>query len=85
VVSQTWNNVSPRFVIDQRIGADTMVYASVTRGYQAGGFNSLQVNGRYEPEDGDELRDRCQGPAAQRGPELQRGAVPLPASTTFSR
>jgi iron complex outermembrane recepter protein len=50
VVSSSWNNVSPRLVIDQKIGADTMVYASVTRGYQAGGFNSLQVNGRYEPE-----------------------------------
>ena len=50
VVRSSWNNASPRLVVDRRLGADTLVYGSVTRGYQAGGFNSLQVNGRYDPE-----------------------------------
>jgi len=48
--SKSWNNLSPRIVLDQHLDADTMVYGSVTRGYQAGGFNSLAVNGDYTPE-----------------------------------
>ncbi len=49
-VRKSWNNVSPRVVLDQHLDANTMVYASVTRGYQAGGFNALAVNGDYAPE-----------------------------------
>jgi len=49
-VRKSWNNLSPRIVLDQHLDADTMVYASVTRGYQAGGFNALAVNGDYAPE-----------------------------------
>ncbi|WP_395700438.1 TonB-dependent receptor [Aquabacterium sp.] len=49
-VQKSWRNVSPRVVLDHRVAADTMVYGSVTRGYQAGGFNALQVNGDYAPE-----------------------------------
>jgi iron complex outermembrane receptor protein len=37
-------------VLDHHLDADTMVYGSVTRGYQAGGFNALAVNGEYAPE-----------------------------------
>jgi len=50
VVQKSWRNLSPRLVLDHRFGADTMVYGSVTRGYQAGGFNALAVNGDYGPE-----------------------------------
>ena len=49
-VQKSWSNVSPRVVLDHRITPDTMVYGSVTRGYQAGGFNALAVNGDYAPE-----------------------------------
>jgi len=49
-VSRKWNDVSPRLVIDHRYSADLMSYASITRGYQAGGFNTLQVNSAYQPE-----------------------------------
>jgi len=49
-VSKSWNNLSPRVVLDQHLDADNMVYGSVTRGYQAGGFNALAVNGDYAPE-----------------------------------
>ncbi len=47
---KSWNNASPRLVLDHHLDADTMMYASVTRGYQAGGFNALAVNGDYAPE-----------------------------------
>ena len=51
--SKTWHNTSPRLVLDHQLTPDTMVYGSVTRGYQAGGFNSVstQANGgRFDPE-----------------------------------
>ncbi|MCK9688222.1 TonB-dependent receptor [Scleromatobacter humisilvae] len=51
--SKTWHNTSPRLVIDHQLTPDTMVYGSVTRGYQAGGFNSVSTqanNGRFDPE-----------------------------------
>ena len=51
--SKTWHNTSPRLVIDHQITPDTMLYGSVTRGYQAGGFNSVSTDvngGRFDPE-----------------------------------
>ncbi|HJV67995.1 TonB-dependent receptor [Ideonella sp.] len=51
--SKSWNNVSPRLVLDHKLDQDTMVFASVTRGYQAGGFNSVSTDvngGAFEPE-----------------------------------
>jgi iron complex outermembrane receptor protein len=51
--SKTWHNTSPRLVLDHQLSPDTLVYGSVTRGYQAGGFNSVstQANGgRFDPE-----------------------------------
>jgi iron complex outermembrane receptor protein len=51
--SKTWHNTSPRLVLDHQLTADTMVYGSVTRGYQAGGFNSVSTSangGRFDPE-----------------------------------
>jgi iron complex outermembrane receptor protein len=51
--SKTWTNTSPRLVLDHHFSSDTMAYASVTRGYQAGGFNavSTDVNGGFfDPE-----------------------------------
>jgi iron complex outermembrane receptor protein len=47
---KSWNNASPRLVLDHHLSPDAMVYASVTRGYQSGGFNALQVGGAYSPE-----------------------------------
>jgi iron complex outermembrane receptor protein len=39
--TRTWSNVSPRLVLDYSPNTDQLLYASVTRGYKAGGFNSL--------------------------------------------
>ncbi|WP_374562214.1 TonB-dependent receptor [Ideonella sp.] len=49
----SWTNVSPRLVIDHHFDKDTMVFGSVTRGYQAGGFNSVSTDvngGNFDPE-----------------------------------
>ncbi len=51
--SKTWHNTSPRLVIDHQLTPDTMVFGSITRGYQAGGFNSVSTDangGRFDPE-----------------------------------
>ena len=46
----TWNDVSPRAVLDVHFTPDTMGYLSATKGYKAGGYNSVQVGSRFEPE-----------------------------------
>ncbi len=50
--SASWNNTSPRLVIDHKLNRDTMLFASVTRGYQAGGFNAIYKEGvsTFSPE-----------------------------------
>ncbi|MDY0747995.1 TonB-dependent receptor [Paucibacter sp. R3-3] len=50
--SAAWNNTSPRLVIDHHLNKDTMVFGSVTRGYQAGGFNAIYKEGisTFSPE-----------------------------------
>ncbi|HXA46865.1 MAG TPA: TonB-dependent receptor [Burkholderiaceae bacterium] len=37
--SKTWSDFSPRLVLDHKYDSDTMVFASLAQGYQAGGFN----------------------------------------------
>ncbi|XHS78293.1 TonB-dependent receptor [Burkholderiaceae bacterium UC74_6] len=50
--SASWNNTSPRLVLDHHIDKETMVFGSVTRGYQAGGFNAIYKSGisTFSPE-----------------------------------
>ncbi len=45
-----WSDLSPRVVLDYRFNPETMGYASVTKGYKAGGYNSVQVGSVFEPE-----------------------------------
>jgi len=47
----TWNNFSPRVVLDYKLTPDMMLYGSVTKGYKAGGYNSVQIGSTFEPED----------------------------------
>ena len=49
-VSDSWNNFSPRVVFDHHLTPDDMVYASWSKGYQAGGFDAVNVNGHYDEE-----------------------------------
>ena len=47
----TWNNFSPRVVLDYKLTPDMMLYGSVTKGYKAGGYNSVQIGSNFAPED----------------------------------
>ncbi|MEI2433322.1 TonB-dependent receptor [Lysobacter yananisis] len=49
--SNSWSDLSPRFVVDYHISDETMVFASLAKGYKAGGFNSLQIGSSFENED----------------------------------
>ncbi|MGV7211076.1 TonB-dependent receptor [Oxalobacteraceae bacterium A2-2] len=48
--SNSWNNFSPRVVLDHHLAADHMVYGSWSKGYQAGGYDAVGVNGHYDEE-----------------------------------
>ncbi|MBV8156491.1 MAG: TonB-dependent receptor, partial [Dyella sp.] len=48
--SNTWNNLSPRVVGSYKFTPDMMGYVSVTKGYKAGGYNSVQVGSKFAPE-----------------------------------
>ncbi|MEG3789917.1 TonB-dependent receptor [Lysobacter sp. CCNWLW3] len=48
---RSWSDVSPRFVADYHFNDNTMGYASLAKGYKAGGFNSLQIGSRFDNED----------------------------------
>lgn len=46
----TWNDISPRVVVDYKFTPDVMVYGSVAKGYKAGGYNSVQIGSHFAPE-----------------------------------
>lgn len=46
----TFNDVSPRFVVQYDVQPDVHLFASASRGYKAGGFNSVQINSFFAPE-----------------------------------
>lgn len=50
-VKKSWTDVSPRLVLDYHYTPDIMSYASVTKGYQSGGFNSVTMGAQFQPED----------------------------------
>ncbi len=47
---EKFNDVSPRFVVQYQVDDDKLLYASATRGYKAGGFNSVEINSFFKPE-----------------------------------
>lgn len=47
---ESFNDVSPRFVVQYDVTPDVHAYASASRGYKAGGFNSVQINSFFAPE-----------------------------------
>jgi iron complex outermembrane receptor protein len=49
-VSNSWTDTSPRVVLDYKLDPNVMVYASATRGYQAGGYNFDLPGSHYDPE-----------------------------------
>jgi iron complex outermembrane recepter protein len=46
----SFHDVSPRFVVQYDVDPDVHLYASASRGYKAGGFNSVQINSFFAPE-----------------------------------
>jgi len=50
VVSNSWNDTSPRVVLDYKPMSAVMFYISAARAYQAGGYNILIPGAKYEPE-----------------------------------
>ncbi len=45
-----WTNLSPRLVLEHEFGTGRMAYASVARGYNAGGFDSQSPLARFDAE-----------------------------------
>lgn len=46
-----WSDLSPRFVFDFHATPDTLLFASLAKGYKAGGYNSLDIGARFDNED----------------------------------
>ncbi len=47
----SWDDLSPRFVLDYKITPDVMVFGSLAKGYKAGGYNSVQPLSKFDNED----------------------------------
>ncbi len=50
VMQDSWNNLSPRVVVDYQLTDNVLVYASFSEGYKAGGYNSVEVGSRFDNE-----------------------------------
>lgn len=50
VMEDSWNNLSPRVVVDYQLTDNVLVYASFSEGYKAGGYNSVEVGSRFDNE-----------------------------------
>ncbi len=49
-MTNSWTDVSPRAVLDYKVAPDVMVFGSVAKGYQSGGFNAQKPASVYAPE-----------------------------------
>jgi iron complex outermembrane receptor protein len=49
--SNSWSDWSPRVVLDYRVNDNLMWFGSATKGYKAGGYNSLEVGSYFANED----------------------------------
>ncbi|KRG70192.1 hypothetical protein ABB29_07295 [Pseudoxanthomonas dokdonensis] len=47
----SWQDLSPRLVIDYALNDNTMVFGSVAKGYKAGGYNALEINSYFDNEE----------------------------------
>jgi len=50
-MSKSWSDTSPRGVLDYKFNENLMVFGSITKGYQSGGFNAQSVAAQYNPEE----------------------------------
>ncbi len=51
VLDRSWDNFSPRAVLDYKIDEGVLAFASFAKGYKAGGFNSVQIASEFDNED----------------------------------
>lgn len=49
--SNGWSDFSPRLVVDYHLADDTMLFASLAKGYKAGGYNAFSPGAHFENED----------------------------------
>ena len=47
----SWDDISPRVVLDYKINPDVMVFGSLSKGYKAGGYNSVEVASQFDNEE----------------------------------
>ena len=48
--SNSWSDWSPRFVVDYHPSDDTMLFASLAKGYKAGGYNAFSPGANFDNE-----------------------------------
>ncbi len=48
--SASWTDLSPRVVIDHKLDANTLVFASLSKGYQSGGHSVFDPLAKFAPE-----------------------------------
>ncbi|WP_320044330.1 TonB-dependent receptor [uncultured Desulfobacter sp.] len=51
----TWDDIAPKFSVDYAITEQVMGYATVAKGFRAGGFNSSSTDSKYDTYDSEEL------------------------------
>ena len=49
--SNSWSDVSPRLVVDYHLSDDAMVFASLAKGYKAGGYNAFSPGAHFDNEE----------------------------------
>ena len=50
-LKDSWDDISPRLVLDYPVTPDVMVFGSLAKGYKAGGYNSVQPLSQFDNED----------------------------------
>jgi iron complex outermembrane receptor protein len=46
----SWDDVSPRLVLDYKVTPNVMMFGSLAKGYKAGGYNSTEVGSEFKNE-----------------------------------
>ncbi|MDP4028247.1 MAG: TonB-dependent receptor [Gallionella sp.] len=47
---KTWSSVTPKFVVDYSPDKSHMLYASATKGFKSGGYNTVAIQPAFSPE-----------------------------------
>lgn len=47
---KTWSSMTPKFVVDYSPDRNNMLYASATKGFKSGGYNTIAIQPAFNPE-----------------------------------